>query len=461
MAKLWDKGYSLDREIERFTVGRDYLLDLNLIEADCIGSIAHGAMLSHIGLLQQSEFNQLKQGLKEIIASSRKGEFSIPKELEDGHTAIEQYLTEQLGEVGKKIHTGRSRNDQVLTSTRLWMRSGLVAFLKQGVRLVESLSHFAEAHTRTPMPGRTHLQIAMPSSFGLWAAAWAEDLMDTLCYGSQLLEIINASPLGSAASYGSPLPVDREYTAKAMGFNRVQNNVLYVNNSRGKFEAMVMDLLDYGMTTLSKMSQDLMLFSLPEFGYITLPAELCSGSSIMPQKKNPDGLELIRGKAAAIAGQVSMIKNVIRALPSGYNRDYQETKEPLIRALPTAIDGLRIMEITIDRMEVHKERLLESCSPELFATDQVFELVSQGASFRDAYKEIGTHPERFTTMDPLLVIENRTSIGEAGNLRLNLLFEGCENLSNKLTATENAYLYAMEQLAGEPVEPFHRDLDEA
>ncbi len=456
MAKLWDKGYSLDQEIEQFTVGRDYQLDLNLIEADCIGSIAHGSMLNKIGVLSLDEFSKLHKGLVEIIHLSRKGEFSIPKELEDGHTAIESYLTETCGEVGKKIHTGRSRNDQVLTSTRLWMRSGVVAFLRQGMSLVSALERFAEKHVKTPMPGRTHLQIAMPSSFGLWAAAWAEDLMDTITYGKELLHIIDCSPLGAAASYGSPLPVDREHSSDAMGFSRVQNNVLYVNNSRGKFEAMVMDLLDYGMTTLSKMAQDLMLFSLPEFGYVTLPRELCSGSSIMPQKKNPDGLELIRGKAAAVAGQTTMVKNIIRALPSGYNRDYQETKEPILRALPTTIDSLRIMEITIDRMEVHISRLLESCVPELFATDQVFDMVSKGSTFRDAYKEIGTHPENFAPMDPLSVIENRTSSGEAGNLRLDRIQRAIEKVSQEVDQIESRYLSAMESLVGEAVEPFHR-----
>ncbi len=454
MAKLWAKGYELNEKLERFTVGKDYQLDVQLIEADCIGSAAHASMLAHIGLLKKEEFLQLKSGLLEIIHLARQGSFAIPRELEDGHTAIESYLTEKVGEVGKKIHTGRSRNDQVLTSTRLWLRGGVVTLLEAGLDLVDSLTTFAASHKQTAMPGRTHLQMAMPSTFALWAGAWAEELVDSLSLGAHLLDIINRSPLGAAASYGSPLPVDRAYSAEAMGFGGVQNNVLYVNNSRGKFEAMALDIGEYLMSTLSKMAQDLMLFSLPEFGYVTLPKELCSGSSIMPQKQNPDGLELIRGKAATLSGKVISIKSIIRALPSGYNRDFQETKEPLLTGLPLVIDSLAIMQLTIESLVVDKEKLIESCTPELFATDQVFAMVEEGMSFRDAYKEVGTHRDTFTTMDTQEVIRNRQSLGEAGNLGLDHITTQTTSLRKRVARVHKQSTTAMKTLMGEVVYPF-------
>ena len=301
MSKLWQKNYELNALIEEFTVGIDYILDQKLIPSDCVASMAHARMLQTIGILTEEETTALSEGLLQILNEHKEGNFPITRSDEDGHTAIENRLVELAGDAGKKIHTGRSRNDQVVTALRVYGRSKVLQMIREGGMLVQSLLTLAEKHKNTPMPGRTHMQIAMPSSVGLWAAGFAEEMADSLKLLSSVWEILDQNPLGAAAGYGVPLKLDRAMTARLMGFSRVQNNVIYVNNSRGKMELMVLDMLDQMVLSMSKMAQDLILFSLPEFGYFSLPAELCSGSSIMPQKKNPDGLELMRAKAGTVS----------------------------------------------------------------------------------------------------------------------------------------------------------------
>ncbi|MBR3672279.1 MAG: argininosuccinate lyase, partial [Spirochaetia bacterium] len=277
MAKLWFKNYDLNELLEKFTVGNDYILDKNLVVSDCLCSIAHIQMLSEIGILTKAEFKALKAALLEIIKLDREGKFEIKLSDEDCHTAIEGYLTAKLGEAGKKVHTGRSRNDQVLTATRFYGKTRLLQIMDKALDLVDSLVAFAEKNKNVPMPGRTHMQIAMPSSVGLWGAAFAEELLDDIAFLKAAYDLNNRSPLGSAASYGVPLPLDRELTASLLGFAGIQNNVLYANNSRGKIESMIADALEQMTITFSKMAQDLIIFSMPEFGYFSLPASLCSG----------------------------------------------------------------------------------------------------------------------------------------------------------------------------------------
>ena len=342
MAKLWQKDYSLDSLIETFTVGRDYILDMELLPADCTASLAHATMLATVGLLPDGDLSSLSRGIRSVLDEFENGTYTIRRSDEDGHTALENRLCEICGEAGKKIHTGRSRNDQVITALRLYSRAFVAEAVLAGIDTVESLLNLAGEHELTPMPGRTHMQIAMPSSVGLWAAAYAEELLDALGNLLSLDRILDQSPLGSAASYGVPLPLDRELTAELMGFSGVQNNVLYVNNSRGKIESYLLDACDQIGLTLSKMAQDLIIFSMPEFGYFSLPKELCSGSSIMPQKKNPDGLELIRAKSGTLSSYAMQVKSVIRSLPSGYNRDFQETKEPFMRGARLTIQMLQV-----------------------------------------------------------------------------------------------------------------------
>ncbi|MCF7929773.1 MAG: argininosuccinate lyase, partial [Spirochaetales bacterium] len=318
MAKLWQKSYQLDSNIERFTVGDDYLLDRKLVSADCLGSIAHARMLASIGLLSQEEEKNLVSELRRII--SGEDSLSIEAEDEDVHTAIENRLTERLGEAGRKIHTGRSRNDQVLTAMRLYTKAAGYRLRHSLIDLSSALLSLAEGHEFLPLPGRTHLQIAMPSSAGLWASAYAEQLLDDAHLLESALELVDRCPLGSAASYGVPLPLDREMTAGLLGFSGPHHNVLAAQNSRGKLEAAVLDALDQAGITINRLAQDLILFSLPELGYISLPDELCSGSSIMPQKKNPDVLELSRARAAVLSAEAGKIKQIVRGLPSGYQR---------------------------------------------------------------------------------------------------------------------------------------------
>jgi argininosuccinate lyase len=454
MAKLWDKGFDQDALMEAFTVGEDYSLDSRLVNADCVASMAHAAMLGAIGILEKREVEALRRELAEIIAANAQGRFAIRRSDEDVHTAIENRLTAVLGDAGKKIHTGRSRNDQVIAALRLWTRGFLFSFQRACLTLVQRLLALSEAHALTPMPGRTHMQIAMPSSVGLWAAAYAEELLDDALLAQGAYEICDCSPLGSAASYGVPIPLDREMTARLLGFSRVQNNVLYANNSRGKFESIVLGAVEQAALTLSKMAQDLILYSMPEFGYFTLPAELCSGSSIMPQKKNPDGLEAVRAKSSVISADRCAVTGAIRALPSGYNRDFQDTKGPYFRGCETGLACLRVMDLTIVKLEVNRERLLGAFTPEIFATDRALELVARGMPFRDAYREVGGSLEKLAGSDPVEAIKKKTSSGATGNLRLDVAKNGAAALLKKVDAEESASREKISSLAGRDVELF-------
>ncbi|MBN2509192.1 MAG: argininosuccinate lyase [Spirochaetales bacterium] len=418
MAKIWQKDYDLDKLLEAFTVGQDYILDNDLAAADCVASLAHGIMLKEAGILPPEDLDAIKAGFDGILSRIERREFAVQVHEEDCHTAIENALIETCGEAGKKIHTGRSRNDQVITALRVYGRAGILAVLRAGEALTAALLDFAAEHSAVPMPGRTHMQTAMPSSVGLWAGAWAEDVLDNLELVHQAYSMLDQSSLGSAASYGVPLPLDRDRTARLLGFSRVQNNVLYVNNSRGKFEAIVLDALDMLVLGLSKMAQDLILFSLPEFGYFSLPAQLCSGSSIMPQKKNPDGLELMRAKSATMSAYAMQVKNIIRSLPSGYNRDFQETKEPFMRGLKLALQCVQVAELTVRNLQVHPEKLTASFTPDIFATDAAIELVAGGMSFRDAYRKVGLSLDQLSERDPAEALKTRTYQGTTGNLNL-------------------------------------------
>ncbi|MFH1006617.1 MAG: argininosuccinate lyase [Candidatus Latescibacterota bacterium] len=421
MAKLWDKGTDLDAQIEQFTVGEDYLLDRALIEADVLGSIAHAEMISDIGVLTKEEFRALREALLQILRESQIGDFEIKREDEDVHTAVENALTRKLGDLGKKIHAARSRNDQVLVDTRIYTRARMLSVETEIINLADTLTDFAQIHQHVPMPGRTHTQRAMPSSVGLWAGAFAESLLDDLALMCAVYDLNNQCPLGSAASYGVPLPIDRQLTSDLLGFDRVQNNVLYANNSRGKIETMVLFALSQLTEDLSKLSNDLILFSIPEFGYFTLPEETCPGSSIMPQKRNPDPLELVRAKSAGVVSRLFQMIMILRNLPSGYNRDFQDTKKPLMEALDTTESCLKVVRLIFDRLQVNPEVLAESFTPELFAADEALRLVADGMPFRDAYREVAHRLDGLENQDPVANIRSRTHLGAAGNLGLDLM----------------------------------------
>ena len=427
--KLWQKNYQVDSMLESFTVRNDYILDQDLVLSDAFASIAHAMGLNKIGIISDEELFKLNKGLKEIIELRRQGNFKITLSDEDCHTAIEGYLTEHYGDVGKKIHTGRSRNDQVQTALRLFMREALVKTVDSALDVADRLIAFAERNADVPMPGRTHMQIAMPSSVALWALSFAEEMLDTLSMSSALYDVLDQSPLGSAASYGVPLPLDREYTACLMGFKNIQNNVLYANNSRGRFEAMLLDFFSYIALTISKISQDLMIFTLPELGYFSLPKELTTGSSIMPQKKNPDGLELARSRTALILSLSERVKSIIKCLPSGYNRDFQDTKEPLIEGYKAIMELIGITSHMIEGLVVHPDALEKGCVKELYATDRVMERVLSGGNFRDSYLSVGLNLDDVKEdEDPHLALKKRTSTGTTGNLNVDFSKESASML---------------------------------
>ncbi len=418
MAKLWDKGYELDAVVERFTVGRDFLLDRELIPADSVASIAHARMLAAVGIISASHAQQIEAELRRIAEDGLRREVPISRGDEDGHTVIEARLIERLGDVGKMVHTGRSRNDQVTAATRLYTRETLIDIFDATSRLVQVLVGRAEEERATVMPGRTHLQIAMLSTFGLWLASWAEQLLDDLEFLRTAATLNDRNPLGSAASYGTPLPLDRELTAELLGFAGVQNNVLAVQHSRGALDGRVLEALAGISATLGRMAQDLILFSLPEVGYVVLPQELCSGSSIMPQKRNPDVLELLRSRSSIVDGYAMQCRNVVRTLPSGYNRDLQDTKEPLLRGLAAVEESVQVATTLMERLSPNRQRMRAALNSEVFATDYAYQLVEEGMPFREAYKRAAAEYAQQALPDPETARLQRRSTGTPGALNL-------------------------------------------
>ncbi len=418
MARLWDKGGELDEHIARFTVGKDYLLDRRLVPADCVASMAHVRGLEAAGILSSAERESLQAALVTIIDDHAAGRFTVSEGDEDGHTAIENRLVAELGETGKKVHTGRSRNDQVTTALRLFTRRSIDRVSEGLLGLAERLLDRAEEEARTVMTGRTHMQPAMLSTFGLWLAAVAEELLDDIALLDAAYDYHDQCPLGAAASYGVPLPLDRSLTARLLGFSRVQNNVLYAVGSRGKGEAVLLDALDQVGITLGRAASDLIFFSLPEIAYVSLPDALCTGSSIMPQKKNPDVLELVRGKCAGLGAVAERVKSVMRSLPAGYNRDVQETKAPLMEGLDVATSCVTAMEAAVSGLEVDREAMRRAIPAEVYATDAALDLVAEGVPFREAYRRVGTSLDSVTPPDPLEALARRSADGSPGNLNL-------------------------------------------
>ncbi len=418
MTKLWDKGIKLDETIEEYTVGIDYSLDNELLPYDVAGSIAHARMLAKIGVLTEKEYVKLEKELKSINTLHKKGKFKIFKIDEDVHTAIENHLVENLGDTGKKIHTARSRNDQVLVDMRLYMKDKLLEVMEASTTLAETLTSFANENKDVPIVGRTHTQKAMPSSVGLWAASFAESLLDDLKLLSCAFELVDQNPLGSGAAYGSEIPVDRELTAKLLGFSKVQNNVLYCANSRGKVEAAVLSACSQVMLDLSRIASDIIFWSIPETGYFTLPDELFSGSSLMPQKKNPCALELVRANTEIVAGYQNQVFGICAGLISGYNRDVQLTKEPLMRGLSVTKASVDVVNLTVKKLKVDKKKCLEGFTPEVFATDEALRLVAQGIPFRNAYKQVAKNIGKLKNEDPVKNIKGKKIAGATGNLGL-------------------------------------------
>ncbi|KYC46581.1 MAG: Fumarate hydratase class II [Candidatus Methanofastidiosum methylothiophilum] len=446
MAKLWKKKYELDKAVEDFTVGDDYLWDMKLIKADVIGNIAHSTMLQKIGILSEEELLKIKKNLIDILDLNEKGNFTIKKEDEDVHTAVENFLTERLGDIGKKIHTARSRNDQILLDVRLYSKERLFEMIENVLNLCKILLEFSKENEFVPMPGRTHTQRAMPSSVGLWTSSIVESLIDDLYLLKSTFKINDQSPLGSAASYGVNLNIDREYVASLLGFEKVQNNVLYANNSRGKIESIIIFALSQVMMDLSKFANDLILFSIPEFNYFTLPEEFCGGSSLMPQKRNPALLELTRAKAQVVNSNYLRVAGIITSLYSGYNRDFQLTKGPLMESFDITQQTLYILGYFIPKIKVNKEVLIQSFTPEVYATDKVLELVKEGVPFRDAYKEVGINLESLNNKNPIDNIKSKKHTGATGNLGLDKIEKILKEEEKELLSKKEAFMKKIDQL---------------
>jgi argininosuccinate lyase len=387
--KLWQKDIEVNKLIEQFTVGKDTEFDMLLAEHDVIASRAHAQMLGKVKLLSKDDLKKLLSGLDTIEKQIKKGTFRIEDGVEDVHSQIEIQLTNIAGEAGKKIHMGRSRNDQVLTAVKLYLKSELKAIAKQVEEVFGVFIKLSEQHKNVLLPGYTHFQIAMPSSFGLWLGAYAESLCDDMELLVAAYHICNKNPLGSAAGYGSSFPLDRKFTAEAIGFDGLNVNSVYAQMTRGKSEKAVSVALASVANTLSKFSYDVCLYLSQNFGFISFPEELTTGSSIMPHKKNPDVFELVRGKCNVIQGVPNQLTLLTNNLPSGYHRDMQLTKEVLFPAIKQLKDCLHIIAFALPQMCVNKNILGDPKYAYLYSVDALNELVKQGISFRDAYKKIG------------------------------------------------------------------------
>ena len=387
--KLWQKNYDIDQAIETFTVGRDREFDLELAPYDILGSLAHIRMLESIDLLSEEELHKLGEALKDLYDQAVAGEFEITPGVEDVHSQVELLLTERLGDMGKKIHAGRSRNDQVLVDLRLFFRAEIQKIAEGARELFDLLTKLSEQHKDILLPGYTHLQVAMPSSFGLWFGAWAESLVDDLRQLEAVYRIVNQNPLGSAAGYGSSFPLDRRMTTELLGFDDLAYNVVHAQLGRGKTELFFSFALSAFGATLSRLAMDLVLFMNQNFGFVSFPDTLTTGSSIMPHKKNPDVFELTRAKANQLQALPQQVSMLCTNLPSGYHRDFQLLKEALFPAIHTLKTCLEILTYALSQIEVNPSILEDDKYQYLFSVEEVNKEVLNGIPFRDAYRRIG------------------------------------------------------------------------
>ena len=422
--KLWEKNITVNPEIERFTVGRDIEMDLFLAPYDILGSLAHSAMLQSIDLLTKEEVDDLHRELREIYATTESGEFIIEEGVEDVHSQVELMLTRKLGDTGKKIHSGRSRNDQVLVDLKLYTRNELKEITLMVKALFDSLIEQSNRHKDVLMPGYTHLQVAMPSSFGLWFGAYAEGLTDDMLFLQAAYKMCNRNPLGSAAGYGSSVPLNRTMTTELLGFDSMNYNVVYAQMGRGKSERNVAYALASVAGTLAKMAFDACMFNSQNFGFVKLPAECTTGSSIMPHKKNPDVFELLRAKCNRLQALPTDIIMIMNNLPVGYFRDLQIIKELFIPAINELKECIKMATYIIQRMEVNENILDDSRYDAMFSVEEVNRLASEGMPFRDAYKKVGLDIEAGTFVpDKKIAHTHEGSIGNLCNDRIEELME--------------------------------------
>lgn len=440
--KLWEKNFEVNKEIERFTVGRDREMDLYLARYDVLGSMAHITMLESIGLLGADELPLLLAELKNIYAACERGEFVIEEGVEDVHSQVELLLTRKLGDMGKKIHSGRSRNDQVLVDLKLFTRHELKEIADATKVLFDQLQQKSEQYRHVLMPGYTHLQVAMPSSFGLWFGAYAESLADDMLFLQAAYKMTNRNPLGSAAGYGSSFPLNRTLTTRLLGFDSMDYNVVYAQMGRGKMERNVGFAIATIAGTLAKMAFDACLFNSQNFSFVRLPKECTTGSSIMPHKKNPDVFELIRAKANKLQALPQQVTLIMNNLPAGYFRDLQIIKEVFLPAFDELKDCLQMAAYIINKMEVNEQILDNPMYDPIFSVEEVNRLAGNGMPFRDAYKQVGLEIEAGTfKADRNICHTHEGSIGNLCNTEIKALmdetlsgfgFERMENAEKEL-----------------------------
>lgn len=425
MMKLWQKTTNTDKSIEQFTVGKDTEMDIYLAPYDILGSLAHIKMLSEIGLLDLPDYDKLSEVLKKLYHTSTSGQFQIEEGIEDVHSQVELWLTRELGDMGKRIHSARSRNDQVLIDLKLFFRAEIQSITEGVVDLFNILQLQSEKYKDILMPGYTHLQVAMPSSFGLWFGAYAETLTDDTQLLQAVYKIVNRNPLGSAAGYGSSLPIKRQRTTELLGFEDMNYNVIHAQMGRGKTEHFVTFALAALGHTLAKMSMDVCLYINQNFDFISLPVELTTGSSIMPHKKNPDVFELIRGKTNRLQSLPTEVALLTSNLPSGYHRDFQLMKEVLFPAIKEVKSCLEMMTFMVNNLIIKDNILNDDKYKYLFSVEEVNNLVLRGVPFRDAYKQVGQSIEdnTFTTDKKV----KHTHEGSIGNLCT-------DEIKNRMTA---------------------------
>lgn len=414
MKQLWQKDTNVNRTVERFTVGKDRELDVLLARADVLGSLAHTRMLESIGLMSSDDLECVQRELKQIFAEVERGDFRIEDGVEDVHSQVEFLLTERIGQAGKKIHSGRSRNDQVLVDLRIFLRREIFEIVEAAKELFDTLQELSEKHKNVLMPGYTHLQVAMPSSFGLWFGAYAESLVDDTQMALAAYRICNRNPLGSAAGYGSSFPLNRTMTTSLLGFDSMDYNVVYAQMGRGKTERVVAQAIAAYAATLGKFAMDNTLFLNQNFAFISYPPELTTGSSIMPHKKNPDVWEIIRGKCNLLQALPNQITMLTTNLPTGYHRDLQLMKEVLFPALADIRDVMAMAKMMLENISVVENITTQEKYKYMFSVEVVNNMVLEGTPFREAYKTVGLNIEHGQFEVPEKI--NHTHEGSIGNL---------------------------------------------
>ena len=431
MKKLWSKNENKSNKlVNEYCFKEGVEFDNSLVIYDVYGSIAHAKMLSKIGILNEKEFGKLKINLIKIIDLHNNNNFLIKEEDEDVHTKIENYLTEKLGDLGKKIHTGRSRNDQVLVDLRLYSKEKIIDLAVLINQLIDIFIQFAKKYEFIPMPGYTHMQKAMPSSVGMWAGSFAEQLLDQLKILKSVYALNDQSPLGSGAAYGVSLPIERELTSKLLGFSKVQNNSLYCQASRITAQLFIVNLLVQIMLCASRFAQDLLLFTTSEFNFFEVDESICTGSSIMPQKKNLDLMEYVRAKTHVIIADQQLMASTVASLPSGYNADFGQTKGLFIESFNIVFQTIAVLNKTLKLIKPNKINLLNACTPEIYATHFAYELVKKGLPFRKAYLIVKDKLNELSTPDAVSFLKLSNHSGGTNNLKLDSIQKESDDQKN-------------------------------